>query len=128
MRIATLAFFLIVLPAFGTDTTTGIREADSTHLPISEDDPVKAAVDSGTAAAVENPSGSPAAAPASLDRSAPAPKKATPLQPPPPARTSTRKIPLTKRQFNYRQQVILAVGMMAFVALMMTTAQSWNPK
>jgi hypothetical protein len=45
-----------------------------------------------------------------------------------PERTSMRKIKLIKREYNYRQQVVLAVGMMAFIAIMMSTAQSWNPK
>jgi hypothetical protein len=43
-------------------------------------------------------------------------------------RASTRKIKLVKREYNHRQQIILAVGMMAFIAIMMTTAQSMNPK
>ena len=41
--------------------------------------------------------------------------------------SSVKKIKLRKRKYNYRQQVILAVGMMAFIAIMMTTAQSLNP-
>lgn len=44
------------------------------------------------------------------------------------ATSSVKKIKLRKRKFNYRQQVVLAVGMMAFIAIMMTTAQSLNPK
>ena len=39
-----------------------------------------------------------------------------------------RKLKLIKRKYNYRQQIILSVSTMVFVALMMTTAQSWNPK
>lgn len=39
-----------------------------------------------------------------------------------------RKIKLRKREYNYRQQIGLAVGMMAFIAIMMTTAQTLNPK
>jgi hypothetical protein len=41
---------------------------------------------------------------------------------------SNRKIKLIKRQYNYKQQVFLAIGMMMFVGLMMMTTQSWNPK
>ncbi len=37
-------------------------------------------------------------------------------------------VPLIKRSFNYKQQVILALGMMAFVAIIMTTSQNWNPR
>ena len=44
------------------------------------------------------------------------------------ATASVEKIKLRKRHFNYRQQVGLAVGMMAFIVVMMTTAQSLNPK
>jgi hypothetical protein len=39
-----------------------------------------------------------------------------------------RKIKLRKREYNYRQQIGLALGMMAFIAIMMTTAQTLNPK
>ncbi|NLG19381.1 MAG: hypothetical protein GX556_18830 [Fibrobacter sp.] len=35
---------------------------------------------------------------------------------------------LTKRNFDHKQQVFLAAGMMAFVAIIMTTAQTWNPE
>jgi hypothetical protein len=41
---------------------------------------------------------------------------------------SVKKIPLTRRSYDYRRQVILAVGMMAFIAIVMTTSQSLNPK
>jgi hypothetical protein len=34
---------------------------------------------------------------------------------------------LTKRKYNHKEQVYFAVGMMAFFALILTTAQSWNP-
>lgn len=33
-----------------------------------------------------------------------------------------------RRDFNYRRQVGLALFMMGFAALMITTAQSWNPR
>lgn len=42
--------------------------------------------------------------------------------------TTVRKIKLVKRKYNYRQQIGLAVGMMAFIAIVMTTAQTLNPK
>lgn len=38
------------------------------------------------------------------------------------------KTKLIKRTFDSRQQVSLGIGMMIFIALIMTTAQSWNPK
>ena len=44
------------------------------------------------------------------------------------ATQAIRKIKLRKREYNYRQQIGLAVGMMAFIAIMMTTAQTLNPK
>ncbi len=44
------------------------------------------------------------------------------------ATPAVRKIKLRKREYNYRQQIGLAVGMMAFIAIMMTTAQTLNPK
>ena len=42
--------------------------------------------------------------------------------------SSVKKIKLRKRQYNYKQQIRLAVGMMAFIAVMMMTAQNFNPK
>lgn len=42
--------------------------------------------------------------------------------------SNTRKIKLIKRKYNHRQQVILAIGMMVFIGIMMTTAQNMNPK
>lgn len=38
------------------------------------------------------------------------------------------KTKLIKRTFNHKQQIFLGIGMMVFIALIMTTAQSWNPK
>lgn len=38
------------------------------------------------------------------------------------------KMDLVKRSFDHKQQVFLGIGMMVFVALIMTTAQSWNPR
>jgi hypothetical protein len=42
--------------------------------------------------------------------------------------SSVKKIKLRKREYNYKQQVRLAVGMMAFIAFVMFTAQNLNPK
>jgi hypothetical protein len=64
----------------------------------------------------------------SLDRSVLLQPGGRPPEPQAPPRTSTRKIALTKRHFNYKQQVILAVGMMALIALIMNTTQLMNPK
>jgi hypothetical protein len=41
---------------------------------------------------------------------------------------SARKLTVVKRDFTYRQQIGVALTLMAFIAFMMTTAQSWNPK
>ena len=38
------------------------------------------------------------------------------------------KMKLIKRTFDHKRQVYLAAGMMAFIAIIMTTAQSWNPE
>jgi hypothetical protein len=38
------------------------------------------------------------------------------------------KIPLTKHTYDHKSQIILAAGMMAFIAIIMGTAQSWNPR
>lgn len=37
------------------------------------------------------------------------------------------KIKIVKRKIDYRNFVILAIGMMAFVALILGTTQAWNP-
>lgn len=39
-----------------------------------------------------------------------------------------KKLGLIKRDHDYKKQVWLAAGMMAFVALMITSAQTWNPR
>ena len=37
------------------------------------------------------------------------------------------KIKVVRRRFKYREQVGTALGMMAFIAIVLTTVQSWNP-
>jgi hypothetical protein len=37
------------------------------------------------------------------------------------------KIKIVKRKIDYRNFVILAVAMMAYIALIFTTTQAWNP-
>jgi len=39
----------------------------------------------------------------------------------------TEKINIVRHNFKYRYQVGTALGMMAFIAFILTTAQSWNP-
>jgi hypothetical protein len=39
----------------------------------------------------------------------------------------TRKIAIVKKEVNYSGFVKLAIGMMCFIALFYTTAQTWNP-
>ena len=34
---------------------------------------------------------------------------------------------IIKRSINYDEQIALAVGMLAFVAIILTTTQAWNP-
>ncbi len=51
--------------------------------------------------------------------------KADTLDTTPPAKT--KKIPVVDRQFNYRRQLGMALGMMAFALLFLTSTQSWNP-
>ena len=38
------------------------------------------------------------------------------------------KIKVVRRRFKYREQVGTALGMMAFIAIILTTVQSWNPE
>jgi hypothetical protein len=44
------------------------------------------------------------------------------------ATQSSAKLVVVKRDFNYREQIGIALAMMAFVALMMTTTQTFNPR
>ncbi len=37
------------------------------------------------------------------------------------------KIKIVKRKVDYGKFVVLAIGTMAFIALIITTAQAWNP-
>jgi hypothetical protein len=37
------------------------------------------------------------------------------------------KIKIVKRKIDTRQFVVLAIGMMAFIGLILATTQSWNP-
>jgi hypothetical protein len=37
------------------------------------------------------------------------------------------KIKIVKRDINPRKYILLAVGMMVFLALILTTVQTWNP-
>jgi hypothetical protein len=39
-----------------------------------------------------------------------------------------KKLKIVRRAYKYRRQLGLALGMMAFVALIFTTTQNWNPK
>ena len=43
------------------------------------------------------------------------------------AESSKPSMRLVRRKFDHKHQVFLAAGMMAFIALVMTTAQTWNP-
>ena len=38
------------------------------------------------------------------------------------------KIKVVRRKFNYREQVGVALGMMAFIAIILSSVQSWNPE
>ena len=44
-----------------------------------------------------------------------------------PEEKKIEKIKIVRRDFKYRYQVRTALGMMAFIAIVLTTAQSWNP-
>jgi hypothetical protein len=41
---------------------------------------------------------------------------------------SSTKLVVVKRDFKYREQIGIALAMMAFVVLMMTTSETFNPK
>jgi hypothetical protein len=100
-----------VLP-MNADTATTIRDSAA----IEHHEPATVAATAGIA---------------SSDTLRAAPRSAANIaapEPVAPPRESARKIKLVKREYDHRQQVVLAVGMMAFILIMMTTAQSWNPK
>lgn len=52
---------------------------------------------------------------------------ATITMPPKPSEEKVEKIHRVRRDFNYRQQVSTALAMMGFIAIILTTVQSWNP-
>jgi hypothetical protein len=39
----------------------------------------------------------------------------------------TQKLRIVKRDYNHRRQVGVALGMMAFIGLILTSVQNWNP-
>jgi hypothetical protein len=41
---------------------------------------------------------------------------------------SSTKLVVVKRDFKYREQIGIALAMMAFVAFMMTTSETFNPR
>jgi hypothetical protein len=43
------------------------------------------------------------------------------------AQDATKRIQVVRRQFKYREQVGYALAMMLFIAIIMTSSQSWNP-
>ena len=46
---------------------------------------------------------------------------------PPSQQTQTRKIKIIRKDVHYSPFIILAIGMMAFIALIYTTTQTYNP-
>lgn len=39
-----------------------------------------------------------------------------------------KKIKVIRRDYNFKDQIGSAVGMMIFIAIILTTVQNWNPK
>jgi hypothetical protein len=48
-------------------------------------------------------------------------------EPAPSGENTIEKIPIVRRKYDFRRQIRVALGMMAFFVVMLTTAQSWNP-
>jgi len=42
-------------------------------------------------------------------------------------KTEKPSIKLAKKRYNHKEQVIFAAGMMAFLAIVLSTVQMWNP-
>jgi hypothetical protein len=42
--------------------------------------------------------------------------------------TDQNKIKIVKRKISYKEYLLLAVGMMVFIGLVLTTTQRWNPE
>ena len=71
------------------------------------------------------------------------PSKASPPLPAPPSTIATpqeltksglapdssdlKRPTVNKRSYNHREQIVFATVMMAFIAIVFTTAQNWNP-
>ncbi|MBN1576954.1 MAG: hypothetical protein JW913_10405 [Chitinispirillaceae bacterium] len=113
----------------GVGSVAATTEAATTGVPASVPDSLAANADTLHIPAAVNDSfpGSPATE-KSPDRPAVSEKTTVQSETEASTKSSIRKIPLTKRRYNYRQQIVLAIGMMAFIAIIMTSAQTWNPK
>ncbi|MBN1307405.1 MAG: hypothetical protein JXA18_05775 [Chitinispirillaceae bacterium] len=126
-----ILLFLAALYVSGAGMESSEAVNASTALGEGENDSIAATanIDTAMTPAIRDsfPSAGPAAG-GNPDRSAVTEKGAVQSETETSKRSSARKISLIKRQYNYRQQIILAIGMMAFVAIIMTSAQSWNPK
>jgi hypothetical protein len=44
------------------------------------------------------------------------------------AAADQNKIKIVKRKIDYKQYLLLAVGMMVFIGIVLTTTQRWNPE
>lgn len=130
-KIAVILLFSALYVSGAVPHQVVISTADSSMVPVNNTDSSAVSPLGGLLFSVDSVPGTLSATPAnadSLDRSVLTQSGGGLTQPQAFPRASTRKIPLIKRQFNYKQQVILALGMMAFVAIFMTTSQTWNPK
>ncbi len=126
-----LIFLFTVLPAAGADEERGAIAVDTAVSRVESDDSTAKPTDIDTTFAPAASSDSLPGSQAAVDntiQSVTAKTTVTQSQTEASKKSSIRKIHLTKREYNYKQQVILALSMMAFVAVIMTSAQSWNPK
>jgi hypothetical protein len=126
-----LIFLFTVLPVASADNESGATAVDTVVSPVESNDSIAGTADVDTtiapAASSDSLPGTHAASDSSVQPVA-AKTTVTQSQTEASKKSSIRKIHLTKREYNYKQQVILALSMMAFIAVIMTSAQSWNPK
>jgi hypothetical protein len=126
MRKAILIFLFTVLPVASADEESGATAVDTAvSRVVSDDSTARTTVGKTTfapAASSDTLPGSPATADSTV-QSVTTKTTVTQSQTEASKKSSIRKIHLTKREYNYKQQVILALSMMAFIAIIMTTAQ-----
>jgi len=120
--IGIVAFFVVAQDEglAESDSAGTIQHADSTHSVQTELDS-----ETGSAAPSSVAPGLQTVQTAKPGTASPIAEKKEPVKEP--EQQSVKKIKLIKRDYNYHREFALAIGMMAFIAVIMASSQNWNP-